>query len=142
MKLVCLHGFLGSSKDFSFLKSEFDVFAPNLDDYLDLSISEIFNKLDLNSENILIGYSFGARLAMQVFLKDPDKFKKVLLFAGHMGLDTSEEKEERYKFENMMISFIKNNSINSFQKMWNSLDLFQYDKKVEISSLAKKRNIN
>jgi pimeloyl-ACP methyl ester carboxylesterase len=136
MKVVCLHGFLGSGTDFNFLQPEFDCFAPDLDSIVHLDIDEIdkvfFNESD--TDFILVGYSFGARLAMQLFLKNPGRFSKLILLAGHMGLRDVSMRFERRVFEDKMVCSLKTLSMKDFISMWNEYDIFKYDKNIRFNS--------
>ena len=129
--IVCLHGFLGSGKDFSFLANEHEVYAPELDELVSYPIEqmwqELSSKLSAGSENILIGYSFGARLAMQLFLKAPQRFNKVIFLAGHAGLKNQVEINERIKIEEQFKAKIKEHTFENFLTYWNELSLFAAD---------------
>lgn len=129
--IVCLHGFLGSGKDFSFLENELEIYAPNLDQLVSYPIDQVWqelsSKLSADSENILIGYSFGARLAMQLFLKAPQRFKKVIFLAGHAGLKNQNDLDERIKIEEQFKAKIKEHTFEGFLKYWNELSLFAAD---------------
>lgn len=128
--IIGLHGFLGSPKDFDFLRSELDLYTPNLDQYVskspDVLQHEILSEVD-SENNILIGYSFGARLAIGLFLRTPEKFKKLILLGGHAGLKHKAERLERQKFEQSICLKIKESSFDQLLTFWNGLDLFEKD---------------
>lgn len=76
MALICLHGFLGRGADWDFLRDAgFDVKAPSLfgGDSLD--------DLQPTPDDTLLGYSMGARLALQLLQKHRVS-KAVLVSAG------------------------------------------------------------
>jgi pimeloyl-ACP methyl ester carboxylesterase len=133
LRLVCLHGFLGHGEDFNFLSKSFTQYSPNLDSLVHLNLEEIYQQLfsDDDEEITLVGYSFGARLAMQLFLLNPKRFNKLILFAGHMGLNDSSLIDQREKFENQMIKSLKTISMSSFINNWNEYDIFKHDKNIE-----------
>ena len=51
----------------------------------------------------IVGYSFGARLGLQIhdYLNSQ---KKIICLAGHLGLENQPQKMERLKFEKSFIS--------------------------------------
>lgn len=87
--LVCLHGFLGSSKDFSFIQDE--KFAP------DFFVKETkFPPSDLESwaknianeikePSVLLGYSLGARIGLYLLDLFPELFTDAILIAPYLG---------------------------------------------------------
>jgi 2-succinyl-6-hydroxy-2,4-cyclohexadiene-1-carboxylate synthase len=76
MALICLHGFLGRGEDWDFLREAgFDVRAPSL------FAGDTFHSVRPNSVDILVGYSMGARLALQL-MQTHRVAKAVLISAG------------------------------------------------------------
>lgn len=128
--IVCLHGFLGTPSDFDFLKSDFEVFAPHLDDLVHLSPLElqddILSKIKTKG-NILIGYSFGARIAMGLFLRSPERFDRLILLAGHAGLCDEKQRQERKSLELNICKAISENNFDDFLNSWNNMELFKHD---------------
>lgn len=131
IKLFCLHGFLGEPRQFDFLKEKYDIYAPNLSQYVHLSFDELYAKIldeyDLKNCHIL-GYSFGARLGAALYHKLKSE-KKLIMLAGHLGLN-DEERPERIKIEKNFIEQLEILSEAQFLEYWNNLDLFQYDEKI------------
>lgn len=130
MEVVCLHGFLGNKSDFDFLKGTFHIRALDLDKYIDKTISEISDDIFdqvTSGEVTLIGYSFGARMAIRIFLENPNKFSKLILLAGHAGLPEGSDFIARKKFEEMICKKLKDLDNKSFFKFWNSIALFEND---------------
>ena len=72
----CLHGFLGRGSDWDFLREAgFTIEAPSL--FTDATLADIAPSAD----DVLLGYSMGARLALQVLQKHPVS-RGVLVSAG------------------------------------------------------------
>jgi surfactin synthase thioesterase subunit len=135
MKYICFHGFLGAPSDFKFLEGQVDYIGLDLDEYLYLSASEIAQKLlgmypDTNL--CLVGYSFGARMAMKVFLESPSSFTSIYLLAGHAGLFQENKIFEREEKENKFIEKIKSLTPVAFNQFWNGLELFKHDDTVQV----------
>lgn len=83
--IYTLHGFLGLPSDFDFLDiphislpvrpaNSFHEWASN------------FNRSIKTSNNVLIGYSMGARLALQAWKESPSLWNDIILISGHPGL--------------------------------------------------------
>lgn len=130
-KLLALHGFLGGPKDFDFLKTDFDVFAPDLRELVSLPVEEIASIL-LKEKRHMLGYSFGARLGARLKLARPDAAQKCLLLSGHMGLKNETDRAEREAFEQGMISRLRESTCKEFESFWNSLALFQFDDPINL----------
>ena len=71
MEIIYLHGFLGSPSDFDFLRSEFSTKNIDLNLMIDASLEEIESKIidSADSKPVLLGYSFGARMAVRLFTR-------------------------------------------------------------------------
>ena len=130
-KVVCLHGFLGSEEDFKFLAGEFELFCPNLDPYiLEKDIKKLIYDIETFKQNdplYLVGYSFGSRLSTEVIKLSPDLFEKIFLIAGHAGLKSVKEREERIEVEKEFLRAIESKKFEDFCHYWNQLDLFKFD---------------
>lgn len=76
MALICLHGFLGRGADWDLLREAgFDVLAPSL------FAGDSLDSVRPNSGDILLGYSMGARLVLQL-MQTHRVAKAVLISAG------------------------------------------------------------
>jgi len=138
-KIVCFHGFMGSPDDFDFLKDQFKIDAINIETILSLSINEISEFVKSKRPDFLLGYSFGARLAIQVYCTDPNSYEKLFLLGGHAGLKTETEREKRVLVEQEFLRNINEKTFEKFLVYWNNLDIFKYDKKV--NPLPRPKNI-
>ncbi len=107
------HGFLGSPSDFNFLKRD-GVILHNL--YEEIPITD--------SEDILIGYSMGGRLAMELAKKNG--FKRLILINAHPGLTNDKEREIRSQWEEEVLERLIDPE--TFLTWWNALPLFRHDK--------------
>lgn len=117
------HGFLGSPNDFSFLIRK------------DVILHDVYN---LNSapkirpDDILIGYSMGGRIALDLGKKIHFNIKKIVLINAHPGLSTQEDRESRKKFEASILERLKTSSMNEFMSFWNALPIFKFDAPIEL----------
>lgn len=142
MKLLCLHGFLGHSSDFDFLKDQYEILALDLSAYVQFDFETLYESITENiklGEFHILGYSFGARLAARIYARYvfdnqlyPSMVKnKLICFAGHFGLENNKEKEERKIIELRMMEKIQNLNESEFLNYWNKLEIFQNDEKLE-----------
>jgi len=137
MKVITFHGFLGDAKQFQFLEDDSLIHFP-FEEFIHLDIAAIINHIEqlLSGEQAtLIGYSFGARLAMQIFIKRPDLFNQLILLGGHAGLKTELEKSERFKIEENFINQLESRDDSDFILWWNNLDLFNGDLPLNVERL-------
>lgn len=115
------HGFLGSPADFSFLKE-----LPHLKIY-DLYQDEMPNVLP---QDILIGYSMGGRVCLELAKKVQFKLKKVILVNAHPGLDDEDERLKRKEWEDVLIKKMETSAHDDFMSYWNALEIFKYDEPI------------
>ncbi len=138
--LIFLHGFLGSSSDFSplikFLKNTFFCIAFDLPGH---GHSEMINDLSFQSvvqilkseiqkhsfDNVyLLGYSLGGRLAMGLDESYPEICKRILLVGSHFGLHSEEEKRHRYESDLQWSQLLKKEGLYKFLKKWYRQPIF------------------
>lgn len=116
------HGFLGSPDDFTFLKKD-GVIVHDL--YQMTSYPEVSN------DDILIGYSMGGRIALEIAEKNNYNIKKVVLINAHPGLDNDEARMDRKEFESKVQQELKTKSREEFLAWWNLLPIFTFDAPIE-----------
>lgn len=101
---------------------KFDDHSAKIHNLYDLTMDEI-NSLKIYSDDILVGYSLGGRIALKVAVNNKFDLKKLILLSSHPGLDTSEI-EDRVLWEEEIILRLRTSSIDDFFTYWNSLPLF------------------
>jgi 2-succinyl-6-hydroxy-2,4-cyclohexadiene-1-carboxylate synthase len=89
-------------------------------------------KIQLTSSDILVGYSLGGRIAMELASRQNFSMKKIILLAAHPGL-CDEEKKERKIWEDELLKKMENSSILEFLEYWNSLPLFSQSKLLSLT---------
>ena len=119
------HGFLGTADQFSFLQDLFD--HENLF-FHDLYEEESFSLP--KPEDILIGYSLGGRIALDLCSQVDFNIKKLFLLSSHIGLESSQEREERKKVDDFIMTKLNSLTMEDFLKWWNELPLFAADKPI------------
>jgi 2-succinyl-6-hydroxy-2,4-cyclohexadiene-1-carboxylate synthase len=119
------HGFLGSPNDFSFLKSENVVLH---------DLYEMLKYPSIGPEDILIGYSMGGRVALELASEINYKLNKLVLINAHPGLATEEERSNRTLFEDRVIQELESKTKEEFLSEWNSLPIFENDQAISMES--------
>lgn len=124
-------GFLGSSADFDFLSDHYEV---KIHDLRKTGVNEISPQV--KAQDILLGYSLGGRVSLDVADKIHYLIKKVILLASHPGLNSEEERTERFSWEETVLKNLQG-SPATFFKWWNSLPVFEHDAPLQERDLAK-----
>ncbi|MCH7690209.1 MAG: 2-succinyl-6-hydroxy-2,4-cyclohexadiene-1-carboxylate synthase [candidate division Zixibacteria bacterium] len=140
--IVMLHGFLGSSKDWSevaeTLKEKFFCILPDLpghgrtmpladSDYTmqsaALSLLAILNREEIKQCS-LVGYSMGGRLALYMTLTHPKYFSKLMLESASPGLKTEKERNARIESDGIVINRLRTQTMDEFITSWYSNFMF------------------
>lgn len=154
LTLVFLHGFLGSSNDWSeiidLLKDDYHCIAIDLPGHgasvtIAGSLNDGFNQChklikdmldDLNVQQyILIGYSLGGRLALDYGRTQNDpRLKALVLESSHIGLADNQSKERRFMQDHSWARTFATESILNTLSEWYDQDIFSdlSDRKKEI----------
>ncbi len=137
LSLWCLHGFLGTGKDWKSLAASLDPF-PGLSlhcpDIL-ASPGEIrafpywarkFNARAAGREgiNILLGYSMGGRLALHALLQPGSPWKGAVIVSAHPGLSSPAERETRLARDEEWASRFEKDPWEKLIRDWNAQPVF------------------
>jgi pimeloyl-ACP methyl ester carboxylesterase len=115
------HGFLGSPDDFSFLRQ---------DGLILHDLCQIDTFPTIHADDILIGYSLGGRVALDIAYNHNYKLKKIILLNSHPGLSSENEREARKQFEDQVFQKLQTSDQQEFLDYWNALPLFAKDKPI------------
>jgi 2-succinyl-6-hydroxy-2,4-cyclohexadiene-1-carboxylate synthase len=132
---IFLHGFLGAKEDWKAMWDEltsqffcigFDLpghgkSPPISPDYLTVLEKEI--SASSSEKPVLIGYSMGGRLALQLSSLSPASYSHLILMSAHPGLK-EEEKPARLLQDQKWIDKLKNGSMEAFLNEWYDQSLF------------------
>lgn len=138
MNLFCIHGFLGTAKDWDCLPfdmlnnvtlSTIDLFNRN-EPLLTFSdwAEETFN-LHLKDQQpvTLLGYSLGGRLALHLLLKYPEFFHAAVIVSTNPGLSHESEKTKRLNKDAEWARVFQEEQWNLAMEKWNSQSVFLSD---------------
>jgi len=147
--LVFLHGFTGSSQTWEpFVdtwKESYHVITIDLPGHgltkgnADLSMQEVcrhlailFNYLNIETCH-LIGYSMGGRTALSFAMWYPEYITSLILESASPGLRTEAERIDRVKKDHQLASRIRQEGMKSFVDYWETIPLFDTQKKLPLS---------
>ncbi|MDH4467040.1 MAG: hypothetical protein QE271_03210 [Bacteriovoracaceae bacterium] len=119
-----IHGFLGQTGD---LQLGGDFQSHNLYELVNHKESENKFLELLTPDSIIMGYSMGGRWALKFCTEYNFVPKKLILLSAHYGLTNQTLREQRKKFEDLVIQKLKTQSDEDFLQFWNSLDVFSRD---------------
>jgi 2-succinyl-6-hydroxy-2,4-cyclohexadiene-1-carboxylate synthase len=146
--LWCLHGFLGLSTDWEFLKSSviaqsheiqsvdlWSILKKDQPKNLDEWAMAIGSHIDASgrvpsSHDMLLGYSLGGRLALHLRLQVPMRFRRVFVVGPHLGLQTSDEKKTRLKSDQKWAERFQQESWSDVLQAWESQDVFKHSRRL------------
>jgi 2-succinyl-6-hydroxy-2,4-cyclohexadiene-1-carboxylate synthase len=141
-----LHGFMGTGQDFSLLANHLDN-AFTAVDLIGHGLSESpteeapyrlmaqlgFLQHYLPKHSILMGYSMGARLALQFACRSNNPPKALILVSGTAGLHSEREIEERLRWDQEMSSSIVRDGVPQFVERWQETPIIQSQKNIKKS---------
>lgn len=116
------HGFLGSPDDFAFLKKDGVILH---------DLYEMTTYPSVSQDDVLIGYSMGGRIALEIAEKENFDLKKVVLINAHPGLNNDEARMDRKEFEVKVTNELKTKTREEFLAWWNLLPIFTFDAPIE-----------
>lgn len=135
MNLYSLHGFLGTPRDWNSLRE--DLPCP----LHTVSISEIapptaglipwaqaFNRQVAQSQttqNILLGYSLGGRLAMHALIAQPSLWAGAIIVSAHPGIINIEERRQRLLQDRIWAQRFLDEPWDALMSAWNKQDVFK-----------------
>ena len=141
--LLALHGFTGCGLDFSALQT--GSFAhwhcPDLPGHLsqtqlkDCSPQATLNCLlghaqMLNRPRVLLGYSMGARAALQLIAHQPDSWDGLILISGNPGLSNPLERALRRQNDLQVARRIETIGLSAFLTEWQAMPIIQTQKNI------------
>jgi 2-succinyl-6-hydroxy-2,4-cyclohexadiene-1-carboxylate synthase len=72
----------------------------------------------------VLGYSQGARLALALAVRAPERFGRVILESGSPGLHRRQERAARREADAKLAAFIRTQGVAAFVERWEALPLF------------------
>jgi 2-succinyl-6-hydroxy-2,4-cyclohexadiene-1-carboxylate synthase len=91
------------------------------------------------SETHLVGYSMGARVALGLALRNPERFTRLTLIGVNPGLEDQRARAERRAWESRWIQLLTREGIDAFADAWEALPLWQSQRALPPERLARQR---
>lgn len=105
--ITCLHGFLGSPRDWDFLREAgFTIETPPLDSIPDRG-------------DVLLGYSLGGRLALQALLNGAH-YKRAILVSTGLGIEDENARAARRASDAAWAQRFENEDFETVMRDWNA----------------------
>lgn len=122
--LLFLHGFLGCKEDWNpVLEHLGKGMAIDLPLY-EMNIAEAILKR-VGPIETLIGYSAGGRIALEMKAQFPEAIGSVIAISAHPGLTDEEERQQRWKCDQIWINSLQKESFSTFLEKWYDQPIFQ-----------------
>jgi 2-succinyl-6-hydroxy-2,4-cyclohexadiene-1-carboxylate synthase len=86
----------------------------------------------------LAGYSLGARLALGLALRHPERVAKLTLIGVHPGLATEVERAERRRSDAELAALVETRGVPAFVERWEKLPLFASQARLPAATIARK----
>ncbi|MBI3211519.1 MAG: alpha/beta fold hydrolase [Simkania negevensis] len=125
--IVFLPGFLGAKEDWKEVLDNFEDFKTLA---LDLPCQDVLETLSQSIQQfcsqpvILIGYSMGGRMALQLQKKAEERYEKVIVLGAHLGIQSEEERKEILKRDETWAHQLETLPFEEFLEKWYNNALF------------------
>ncbi len=132
MQVWALSGFLGLPQDWDFLGWQ-NLVAVDWQAFSWKSLPEwgaAFNcwvKEHHQSPQVLMGYSFGGRLALHALIDQPSLWQAAIIISAHVGLVNLEERQKRQQQDQVWAKRFESENWTYLMQAWNAQDVFAQD---------------
>jgi 2-succinyl-6-hydroxy-2,4-cyclohexadiene-1-carboxylate synthase len=121
--LVLLHGFTGSAQSFDHLGlvgARTPVLPGHGKAPLAISWDAALDRLEPNllGKATLAGYSMGARLALALAVRHPERIEKLVLASGTAGIEDARERSRRIDEDERFAEALERDGVPAFVKKW------------------------
>ncbi len=151
MTVLALHGFTGSPDSWAFLDEGTIAFdAPVLVGHAGASDTAQVNGFEDEVDRLaqlasahepveLVGYSLGARLALGITLRHPERVARLTLISGHPGLASDEERRARRAADSAWIELLLGRGVLAFVDAWETQPLWTTQSGLPESARSRRR---
>jgi 2-succinyl-6-hydroxy-2,4-cyclohexadiene-1-carboxylate synthase len=126
-----LHGFTGSQASFAPLAVPRFALAPTLGGHLaEPASADFWAEVErlaalAPAATELFGYSLGARLALGLLVRYPQRYEHAVLVSAHPGLRTEAERIERRRHDDRFVRLLRERGLVEFVTAWEAQPLWQ-----------------
>ncbi|HEY4106887.1 MAG TPA: alpha/beta fold hydrolase [Polyangiaceae bacterium] len=132
--LLCLHGFTGSPTSFDFLPAVLRRVTPALVGHAGSSAGDSVLGFEDEVDRLarlapseplhVVGYSLGARLALGLAVRHPERVARLTLLSAHPGLASEAERAARRASDAAWCELLQTRGIEAFVSAWRALPLW------------------
>jgi 2-succinyl-6-hydroxy-2,4-cyclohexadiene-1-carboxylate synthase len=153
-RLLCLHGFTGAPASFDGLHGrlgrDFEITAPAISGHAGAGFERVESFDDEVARLLqvcgpgpvtLVGYSLGARLALGLLCRAPERFAGALLIGVHPGLTSASERAERIHSDSRWAALLRERGLAAFLSEWEAQPLFASQTTLRAPALDSQRAI-
>jgi 2-succinyl-6-hydroxy-2,4-cyclohexadiene-1-carboxylate synthase len=149
--ILALHGFTGSPDSWGFLReSALPLAAPALVGHAGSSESVQVTGFEDEVDRLaqlapadeplhVVGYSLGARLALGIALRYPERVARLTLISGHPGLSSEGEQRARRAADSIWIELLLGRGVLAFVDTWETQPLWATQAQLPESARARRR---
>lgn len=156
MSTVLLHGFTGAPASLAELVAAAGIEATALTPLLpghgatplrvasgrfDDAVDELAGALPFRAPCTLFGYSMGARVALRLLVRHPERFERAVLVGVHPGLDDERARAERRGWEAGLAAVLEARGLAAFVDEWEALPVLRPARAMPPDRLARRRAI-
>lgn len=136
--LFLIHGFLGQAKDWSSLSWDSwnthtpDFFSNSAEHLVNYHLSTLADQINQQAQyteavpRVLIGYSWGGRVALHALIRAPHLYAGAVLLGAHPGFTDERQKAERVRSDSEWSERFLNEDWASVIRAWNQQGVFQH----------------
>jgi 2-succinyl-6-hydroxy-2,4-cyclohexadiene-1-carboxylate synthase len=152
MSLVLLHGFTGRPASWDEVARRLGEPAPSCPTLLGHGAPETADVFSFDDEVTrlaaglpaepvyLAGYSLGARLALALALRHPERIARLTLVSGRPGLASESERDARRREDARWCTLLETRGIEAFVEAWEAQPLFATQARLPAEVRARRRS--
>lgn len=151
--LLALHGFTGSPRSWDFLPAEPELrrFTPALLGHDGSEAGSEVTTFEAEVDRLacagadagrlhVVGYSLGARLALGLALRHPERVSRLTLISGHPGLESDGERIARRAADERWCELLLERGSLAFIDAWQAQPLWATQSRLDSRAIARKRD--
>jgi 2-succinyl-6-hydroxy-2,4-cyclohexadiene-1-carboxylate synthase len=150
--ILALHGFTGSPRSWDFLPERAGQtrLSPALVGHAGSLASDAVTDFEGEADRLaeliasseaahVIGYSLGARLALSLTLRHPERVRRLTLLSGHPGLSSESQRAERRAADAAWCQLLRERGLTAFVDAWQAQPMWASQLRLDAAARDSKR---